>query len=591
MKNTCFFILFVLVIFYSCESTTNASKTESNVPKEAKGGRSYGGVFRLSEAENIKTLYPPNITDAYSYRVATQIYEGLFKFDQTNLNVINCLADTFIVDPSGMNYTFKLKQGVHFHDDAIFENGTGREFTAEDVKYCFTQICTQNSNNQGFSVFKDILKGANTYYEASAGGKKPGFEVEGIKIIDKYTVQLQLEKPSSILLFNLARPATFIYPKEAFEKYGIEMRIKAIGTGPFKLSDTDVDEGISLVLKRHPNYHGVDKFGNQLPFLDAVSIQFIKDKKTELFEFKKGNLDMLYRLPTEYIIEILEEMNNPSGNNGEYAQYELQRAPEMLTQFLSFHTQDGVFKDKNVRKAFSFAIDREKILEYVLNGEGFAAGSHGVTPPSFNNYDINKIKGYTLNIDSARYYLSKAGFSNGKGFPSITLQLNAEGERNTNVAVEVQKQLKENLNIDIELNVIPIAQVIENSISGNFSFTRTAWQADFPSAENFLWLFYGKDVPSSPKEKSFPNIMRYKSPAFDWLYEQALNAKNIEEANAYFLQAEQILVNDAPIIVLWYDEGYRLIQSFVKNFSNNPMQYRDLSEVYLEQTKDSGKDL
>ncbi|QHT67901.1 ABC transporter substrate-binding protein [Rhodocytophaga rosea] len=590
MKLTYYILLFIAILS-SCESASNTSSSEANTPKEAKGGRNYGGVFRISEAEYIKSLYPPNITDAFSYRVATQIYEGLFKFDQTNLNVINCLAESHEIDANGTLYTIKLKKGVFFHDDASFSDGKGREMTAEDVKYCFTQICTQHTDNQSFSIFKDILKGANKYFEASAGGKKPSFEIEGIKVLDKYTVQLQLEKPSSILLFNLARPGTFIYPKEAYDKYGVDMRIRTVGTGPYKLSEADVDEGVSLVLKKHNRYHGVDKHGNQLPFLDAVSIQFIKDKKIELFEFKKGNLDMLYRLPTEYIIEILEEINNPSGSNGEYAQFELQRAPEMITQFLSFHTQEGVFKNKNVRKAFSFAINRDLILEQILNGEGFAAGNHGVTPPSFNNYDINKIKGYSLNIDSARYYLDKAGFPNGKGFPEITLQLNAEGERNTNVAVEVQKQLKDNLNINIKLNVVPLAQLIENSISGNFAFTRTAWQADFPSAENFLWLFYGKEVPSSSSEKSFPNIMRYKSSAFDKLYDQALNAKSVEEANSYFLQAEQILMNDAPIVVLWYDEGYRLIQSYVKNFPNNPMQYRDLSEVYLEQAKDSTKDL
>jgi peptide/nickel transport system substrate-binding protein len=85
--------------------------------------------------------------------------------------------------------------------------------------------------------------------------------------------------------------------------------------------------------------------------------------------------------------------------------------------------------------------------------------------------------------------------------------------------------------------------------------------------------------------------MRYKNNTFDKLYNQALNAKSIEEANRLFLQAEQVMMNDAPVIVLWYDEGYRLIQSFVKNFPNNPMQYRDFTEVYLERVKDSKQDL
>ncbi len=299
---------------------------------------------------------------------------------------------------------------------------------------------------------------------------------------------------------------------------------------------------------------------------------------------------MLYRLPTEFIIEILEETSNKT-NKGDYSQYDLQRAPEMLTQFLSFNTQDKLFSNLNIRKALSFAIDREKILEDVLNGEGYAPGFHGITPPSFNNYPVNTIKGYTLDVDSAKYYLAKAGYPNGKEFPAVSLQLNAEGERNTNVAVEIQKQLRDNLNVNIQLNVVPMSQLVDNSISGNYTLNRMAWQADFPSPENFLWVFYGKEVPDPIKNGSFPNIMRYKNNRFDALYEQALNAKSIGEANRIFLQAEQVVINDAPIIVLWYDEGYRLIQSFVKNFPNNPMQYRDFSEVYLERTQDSKQDL
>ena len=292
---------------------------------------------------------------------------------------------------------------------------------------------------------------------------------------------------------------------------------------------------------------------------------------------------MIYRLPTEYIIDILEDAG--SNENGEYSQYELQRKPEMATQFLAFLNTGDMFKNKNLRKAFSYAIDRKTILEYVLNGEGFAPGIHGITPPSFSNYPIDSIKGYTLNIDSAKYFLAKAGFANGKGFPEIVLQLNSDGERKSNVAIEVQKQLKEHLNINVKLEIIPNAQLVDNMLGGKSNFYLKGWSADFPSPENFLSLFYGKDVPKDPKAVSYPNFMRYKNPQFDKYFEEALQAKTTEEANKKFLKAEQILMSDAPFIVLWYDEGYRLVQSYVKNFPNNPMQIRDYSEVYLEKPK------
>lgn len=163
--------------------------------------------------------------------------------------------------------------------------------------------------------------------------------------------------------------------------------------------------------------------------------------------------------------------------------------------------------------------------------------------------------------------------------------LNAEGERNTNVAVEIQKQLKDHLNVDVDLQILPFAQLLEKSYSGEYSMLRAAWVADFPSPENFLWIFSSQDVPNASGEASYPNVARYISSNFDKHYDDALKAKNISEANEYFKKAEEQLMADAPVIILWYDEGYRLIQSYVKNFPNNPMQYRDLGKVYFEEAE------
>lgn len=577
-----FFNLFICVISLSCGRENNSNSAEGTLRK-VNGDRFMGGVFRINESEYIKNLFPHNITDAYSYRVASQIYEGLFKFDPESLEVTKGLIEDYQVDASGTIYTFHLKKGVLFHDNPCFEGGKGRELKASDIKYCFTKLCTKSIRNQNFSIFKGVLKGAKEHFSASRNGNTPEFEVEGIRVIDDYTIELELIDPNSLFIVNLARPACFIYPKEAEDKYGIDMRINAVGTGPFSLNIADVEEDISIILKKNSHYHLKDNFGNQYPYLDAISIQFIKDKKTELFEFRKGNLDMIYRLPTEFIIEILEE--TMPGAKGEYSQFQLQRSPEMMTQFLTLNNQKGVFKNKSVRKAFNFAIDRTKILDFVLNGEGYAPGNHGITPPVFSNYKIETINGYELNIDSARYYLKKAGYGGGKSFPKLQFLLNAEGERNTNVAVEIQKQLKDHLNVDIELQILPFAQLLEKSYSGEYNILRAAWVADFPSPENFLWIFSSKDVPNSSQEASYPNIARYINKDFDKYYESALKAKSIDEANAFFKKAEVQLMKDAPVIVLWYDEGYRLIQSYVKNFPNNPMQYRDLGKVYFEQAE------
>lgn len=563
----------------SCSKSDQGGGENENV-LEAKGGKAYGNVLTVNENEFFKNLFPHSIVDAVSDRVASQMYEGLFTFNENDLTTEKRLCEDFTVSDDGMSYTFKIKKGVSFHDNECFADGKGRELTANDIKFCYTLLCTQNRSNQGFSIFDGVVKGANEYYNASANGT-PDFEVEGIKVIDDYTLQIDLLKPTALFTTNLARPFGYIFPKESYEKYGLDMRENVVGTGPFTLQS--VEDGIAIYMKRNPKYHGVDEQGNKLPFLNAVTVRFIPDKKTELFEFKKGEIDMIYRLPTEHIIEILEATMS---NNGEYSNYVLQRDPEMTTHILGFQTRDDLFNDKNLRKAFSFAIDRVKILEYVLNGEGFAAGNYGLTPPipqfKNNGYDATKIKGYAFNADSAKYFLSKAGYSNGKGFPLITLDLNSGGERNTNVALEVTKQLKEVLNVNVEINVLPLAQHIDNMQNAKTNFFRVAWGADVPNAENFVWMMYGKNVPESKEETSYPNLMRYKNPAFDELYEKALASRTIEEASASLMEAEQLAMNDAPFIVLWYDEGYRLLQSYVKDCPNNPMQFRDFSTAYIQ---------
>ena len=578
--------LLSLTALSGCDSNSQEQEVSRELTP-AEGGRYYGGVFSLSEPDYIKSLFPPSIVDVYSYRVASQIYEGLFKFDQQTLEVIPSLASSYEVDETGTVYTINLRKGVKFHDDSCFPGGEGREVVAEDVAYCLERLCIPSINNQSFYLLDGIVKGAREMYDQAEASSDPAsLELEGVEIVDSHKLKVTLERPSSLFMYNLCRPGTFIYPREAYEKYGNEMRDKSVGTGPFTMSS--IDEEISIILKRNEEYYMEDEFGNQLPFLDAIHIRFIRDKNVELMTFKRGDLDMMYRLPAEHIIEILEaSMNNEDGG---YQQFRLEREPEMSTQLLTLNNQSSIFKDVNVRKAFAYAIDRERLLNRVLNGEGYDYGKYGITPPSFPQYDVTQIQGYTYNVDSARYYLAKAGYKNGKGFPTIQLDLNTEAERYTNVAIDIKKQLKDALNVEIELNIGSLAKVSEASMNGDFHMLRHAWIADSPSPNTFLWFFTGDDVPATSGNMSYPNLSRYQDKQYDEYYRKAVTAKTQEEAMEYYMKAEKLVMADCPAIILWYDEGYRLMQSYVENFPNNPMQYRDFSAVYLTPRKEKAQE-
>lgn len=178
-----------------------------------------------------------------------------------------------------------------------------------------------------------------------------------------------------------------------------------------------------------------------------------------------------------------------------------------------------------------------------------------------------------------------------KPFPPIKLVINSGGSRNTMVAEEIQNQLREVLNVNIEIANVSFQQKLSDERFARAEIFRSAWVADYPSAESFLSLFYGADVPDNISKPSYPNTSRYRNPEFDRLYDEARSARTLEEANKLFFQAEQLMMNDAPTLILWYDENYRLTQYRVKNFYTNPMRYLDFSQVYFkeEPAKSGGK--
>lgn len=565
-----------LSVFISCKNDENQSVENLDEIKQGKGGVVYGGALKINETEPISSLFPHSFTDLVSSHVASQIYEGLVKLNPKDLSIQPALAESWKISEDGTKYTFYLKKGVYFHDDPCFANGKGRELKAEDVRYAFERLATQHPDNAMFAAtIKNLIKGANEYYEASAV-QKPNFDFEGVKVIDDYTVEFNLYVPSSSFLHILANPSLSIFPKEAYEKYG---NLTRIGTGPFMYAQNNASNE-KIILLKNPNYHGKDSLGNQLPFLDSLVFTFISSKKTELEEFQNGNLDVIIGLPSESIKEVVE--NQISDFQNRPPKYILERSPELATQYYEFNTAQSVFKNKKVRQAFSYAIDRDKIVDEVLKGEAYGPGVHGITPPSLKNYDVASIKGYKQDKEKAKKLLAEAGYPDGKGFPSVKLVLNSGGSKNANVALEIQKQLRDVLGVNIDLEIVPLSQKIEASRFAKGDMFRSAWIADFPSAENFLMLTYGKSVPNSINEPSWPNVSRFVNEKFDELYEKALVTLDQNEKNKLLLEAEQLMMDEAPLLILWYDEKYRLYQSKVNNFYSNPLNYWDFSIVYLK---------
>ncbi len=537
-----------------------------------KGGRNYGGTLRFSKTEYLRTLYPPAITDPVSAQIASQIYEGLFRLDINSMIPKPVLVESYEISSDSTVYTFELKKGVYFHDDPCFKDDKGREFTAEDVQHCFTELCRYSPDNQGFVLVKNIIKGANRFYEASRSGKNPSFSVEGIRILEKYQIQITLEKPNPLFVIQLARPQALIYPHEAIKKY-TTTRIKAVGTGPFVLDDIERD--ISVFLKRNTKYHRQDQFENALPYMNGINIQFIPDKRTELSEFKAGNSQIMYHLPPEQFLEILRIESSSPRPEG-WTNTTIVHKPEMVTHILAFNAQDKYFKSLSLRQAFAMSIDKATILGTTLSGEGMAAATHGITPPLFKNYATQKISALPESLDSARQLLEKSPLPSEK--PNLAFY--QDGSRNTFVAIAIAEQIKAALGIELNLEPMTLAKLYEALQLGKFSAVLLPKFAEYPEPLSYLEAFYGKNS-MTVDGKTYPNVFRYQSKEFDNWYEKALATKEQSESYAALQKAEQIMINDAVAIPLWYDESYYLLKSNLKNFTINPMGLYDFSEVYF----------
>jgi len=572
-------VLFLLVaglmLLGACNSESAKQTTEL---KDAPGGVYYGGIFNVNETEYFQSLYPLNVGEVVGHRITNQTYEGLVTLDQETLSLKPCLATRWETDDKAMTYTFTIRKNVMFHDDPCFESGKGRELTVQDVKYCFDRLCTYDPNNKGFEFVTGRILGADAHYEATRNKTFPENGVEGVRVLNDSTIQVRLEKPFSSFLYILAMPFGFIYPKEAFDKYGAEMRQHTVGTGPFFLKT--VRENETVVMLKNPGYWGKDQHGNQLPYLSGIKVMFIKDEMTWLREFRDGKFDLKYRLPLEIADEVVDDKGTLKEN---YKQYTYQAKPSLNIQYYGFLNTGKIFNNKKLRQAFCYAVDRQKLVDYTLKGAGLPA-IYGIVPPAFTNYPSNKIKGYNFDPQKAKALLSEAGFPEGKGLPEITLQLNSGGKRNEQVAEVIQKMITDNLGVKVKIVQMPWPQHLETVESAKVDFWRFAWIADYPDPENFLALFSSRTLPKDDTEKTYLNTVRYRNPEYDRFLEEALSTPDEQQRNELYFKADQTAMNDAPILPLYYDRDQRLLQPYVKNFPQNAMEYRNFREVFFAPT-------
>lgn len=569
---------YIVVLAAIVAACTSQGQPEGEL-RPAAGGKMYGGIYRQNETGELSSLDPVRVNDMTSSHIIINIYDQLIGFDH-NLNIVPQLAKSYEVSDDGRTFTYHLRSSATFHDDPCFPGGKGRRVTAYDVKYSFERVCDVRTKTKNDTYFRDKVVGASEYYEATrqaqrSGGAPTIAGVQGFVAVNDTTFQILLIKPFAPFEYTVAQTSMGIVPREAIERYGDRFTQHPVGSGPFRFVSWTPDR--SCELRRNPSYWDVDEAGNRLPYLDGIRFTFMKDDKMQLLEFDAGNLEESYRIPNEFFAELVDEKKQPKGK---WAKYELLHVTALATQFYGMVNIDPVLKDVRVRKALNYAVDRQRIIRYVLKGQASGPAHHGLVPPSMPGYASDSVRGYQFDPARARALMAEAGYPNGRGFPELTLQLNAGGGRNVSIAEAIQGMLKEHLNITVNLLQVEFAQHLESIDAGKAPFFRLGWVADYPDPESFLNLYYGKIVPD-PSQPSPINSTRFQNAAFDALFERALATTNRAERMTLYRQAEQIAIENAPMLLILNDEDFRFVQPYVKGHPHNAMDRTNHHRTYF----------
>lgn len=533
------FVLFNIGFFISCKDHAHPDKV----------------IFRYNETSGIASLDPAFAKNQSVMWAIHQLYNTLIEVD-SNMQLKPSIASSWQFSDSNKTITFQLRNDIYFQDDDCFKNAVGRKLVAADVAFSFNRILDKNTASPGAWIFNNRVAENNAF-----------------TAINDSTFQVKLQVPFQPILGILSMQYCSIIPHEAVEKYGNDFRRHPVGTGPF--SFVAWEEGQALILKKNERYFEKDEAGKSLPYIDGIKINFYDSKATEFLEFQQGRLDFMNDIDPSFKDEILSKTGNLKAEWKD--KIELQKHPYLNIEFF------GILADTNnllvkksplkllkIRQAINYGIDRKKMMLYVRNSIGTAAES-GFVPQGLPSFDMEKVKGYSYDPIKAKKLLVDAGFADGVNLPEIkllTIPIYA------NLASYVANELKQ-IGITVKVEAMQKSLLLEQTSKSQALFFRGSWIADYPDAENYLSVFYSKNPAP-------PNYTRFNNPNFDALYEVALSQNNDSLRYETYQKMDRIIIENALIIPLWYDEAIHLVQKNIKNFVPNSLNMLELRRMRKE---------
>ena len=499
-------------------------------------------VFRYNEHANITSLDPAFAKDQRNIWACHQLFNSLVALDDS-LNVTPDIAKSWTVSNDALTYTFTLRNDVYFHKDERFGKDSTRTVKAEDVTYSLKRLLDNSIASPGRFVMQNVAQ---------------------MSTPNDTTVILRLQKPFPAFLGLLSTKYCSVLPKEIVEA-DTNFRSHPIGTGPFKFKRWEENE--KLVFRKNNLFYQKDSLGNQLPYLEAVAITFLPDKQSEFLQFAQGNIDLLNALDPSYKDELLS--GNGTLKNAYKNEVNILTGPFLNTEYLGIYldSETSEISNLNLRKAINFGFDRHAMITYLRNGIGTPA-EQGFIPKGLPGF--SKQSYYSYQPEKAKAFVEAYKAETGNQNPEITISTNANY---LDLVEYIQRELGKT-GLKVNVDVMPPSTIRQQRSAGKLDVFRASWIADYPDAENYLSLFYSKN--HSPNG---PNYTHYKNERFDLLFEKALITSKTEERIKMYSKLDSLVMSQAPIVPLYYDEVVRFTRKNISGMQINALNLLDLRTV------------
>jgi peptide/nickel transport system substrate-binding protein len=509
-------------------------------PKEDEGL-----LFRYNEASGISSLDPAFARDQAHNWVIRQLYTTLFETDSSG-QLRGLLAEAWGSAADGRSAGIRIRTDFAAHADPCFEGQT-HYLDAHDVASSLQRLKSPATASPGAWLLETL----DSVWAASPD-----------------SLVLTLTAPDPALWSKLSVPYTAVVPRQAIARYSADLSEHPVGSGPFQFKAWQ--RGQKLVLRRHPNYAERDAQGQQLPYLEAVSITFTPDRQSAFMAFVQGELDFLTGIDPTYKDQWLEADGSLKAQWRD--QFTQRTAPFLNTEFLVVRygpCNPSYLADVRVRRALNWAVDRDGIIRYLKNGMGVPAHG-GILPAGMPGYRpaADWATPWRYRPDSARILLQQAGIltADGRPKPGIQPLVLSTTASYRDVAEFLQSSWTQ-LGLPVEVQVLPSATFREDKAQGRLGLYRASWIADYPDPSNYLML-YGES--GGPNVSGFSGLTGYN----DFRAESDPSKRTQQAAQ---LDAE--LHRQAALIPLFYDVSLRAWPKEWVGPPPHPMNELDLRRV------------